>query len=76
MKELNYTGNICVFEHLSICIYLRYLILKYSSECSTDRGITHTCVCVSGVKNYSFSGKFVVLYFLVTSVLRFALFAL
>ena len=33
---------------------------------------THTSVCVSGGKNYSFFGKFAVLCFLVTPVLRFA----
>ena len=34
---------------------------------------THTCVCVSGGKKYSFFGKLGVLCFLVTSVLRYAL---
>ena len=34
----------------------------------------HTCVGVSGGKKCSFSGKFGMLCFLVTSVLRFALF--
>ena len=33
---------------------------------------THTYVCVSGDKKCAFSGKFGVLCFLVTSVLRFA----
>ena len=35
---------------------------------------THTCVCVSGGKKCSFFGKFGVLCFLVTPVLRFAIF--
>ena len=34
---------------------------------------THTYVCVSGGKNCSFFGKFGMLYFFVTRVLRFAL---
>ena len=34
---------------------------------------THTYVCVSGGKKYSFFGKFGVLCFLVSSVLRIAL---
>ena len=35
---------------------------------------THTHVCVSGGKKFSYFGKFGVFYFLVTSVLRFVLF--
>ena len=34
---------------------------------------THTDVCVSGGKKYWFFGKFGMLYFLVTPILRFAL---
>ena len=47
---------------------------KFSEKWTFLTPDPHTCVCISGGKKCSFFGKFRVLCFLVTPILRFALF--
>ena len=62
---------IFIIKHWNITIYFLSFVCDHNSRLRLF--VFHTYVCVSGGKKCSFFGKFGVLYFFETPVLRFAL---